>query len=77
MSLSWTKQKAFRRVQYAGEADLQEAILQVQAELFGPRRIHLDIKKKIGAKGGLSNVPDGYLLDLSGRKPGLYFELPG
>jgi hypothetical protein len=34
--------------------------------------IYLDIKKKIGAKGGLRNIPDGYLLDLSGRKPRLY-----
>lgn len=72
MSLVWTELGAFRRVQYKGESDLEEAILRVQAELFGPNRIYLDIKKKIGAKGGLRNVPDGYLLDLSGRKPRLY-----
>ena len=30
------------------------------------------IKKKIGAKGGQRNIPDGYLLDLSGVKPRLY-----
>jgi len=29
-------------------------------------------KRKIGAKGGVQNVPDGYLIDLSGQKPRLY-----
>lgn len=32
----------------------------------------MDVKKKIGVKGGLTNIPDGYLLDLSGQKPRLY-----
>ncbi len=72
MSLIWTKNGAYRRVGYDNEPDLEAAILQVQTDLFGPDRIYLDIKKKIGAKGGLRNVPDGYLLDLSGRKPRLY-----
>jgi hypothetical protein len=57
---------------YEGESDLESAIRRVQAELFGHDRIYLDIKKKIGAKGGLRNVPDGYLLDLTGRQPRLY-----
>ncbi len=34
--------------------------------------MYLDVKKKIGVKGGLTNIPDGYLLDLSGQKPRLY-----
>ena len=72
MSLIWTHSGPYRRVEYHTEADLEAAILEVQTELFGPNRIYLDIKKKIGAKGGLRNVPDGYLLDLSGRKPRLY-----
>ena len=72
MSLIWTKHGAYRRVEYEGEADLEAAILQVQAELFGASRIYLDTKKKIGVKGGLRNIPDGYLIDLSGRKPRLY-----
>lgn len=72
MSLIWTKSGAFRRVEYESEADLESAIRQVRAELFGSDRIYLDIKKKIGTKGGLRNVPDGYLLDLTGRQPRLY-----
>ena len=72
MNLIWTKNGAYRRVEYSGEADLEAAIIEVQAELFGPGRIYLAVKKKIGIKGGLRNVPDGYLLDLTGQKPRLY-----
>ncbi|MCL6566470.1 MAG: hypothetical protein K6U09_08615 [Acidobacteriia bacterium] len=59
-------------MEYENEADLEAAIVEVQAALFGPHRIYLDTKKKIGAKGGLRNIPDGYLIDLSGRQPRLY-----
>jgi len=72
MGLIWTKDGAFHRLGYDSEADLETAILQVQAELFGPNRIYLDVKKKIGTKGGPHNIPDGYLLDLGGRTPRLY-----
>jgi len=72
MSLIWTKSSAYHRVSYNTEADLESAILQEQAELFGASRIYLDIKKKIGAKGGVRNLPDGYIIDLSGKKPRLY-----
>ena len=72
MNLIWTKSGAFQRSEYNDEADLEAAILEVQSELFGANRIYLDVKKKIGVKGGARNVPDGYVLDLSGRKPRLY-----
>lgn len=72
MSVIWTRNGFFRRVQYQSEADLESSILEVQDQLFGSTRIYLDIKKRIGTKGGLRNVPDGYLLDLGGRKPRLY-----
>lgn len=72
MPLIWTKNGAFRRVAYDSEADLEKTILEVQGELFGPDRVYLDIKKKIGTKGNLRNIPDGYLIDLGGRKPRLY-----
>lgn len=72
MSLIWTKDGPYRRVEYVDEADLEAAIVEVQAELFGPNRIYLDVKKKMGAKGGLRSIPDGYLVDLSGRQPRLY-----
>src|SRR5216684_3161898 len=72
MSLLWTKDGTYRLASYQSESDLEAAINQVKAELFGEHRIYLDVKKKIGAKAGLRNIPDGYLVDLSGQKPRLY-----
>ena len=72
MALVWTKDSKYRRVPYQNEADLEATILEVQGELFGANRIYLDLKKRIGTKGGIQNIPDGYLLDLSGAKPHLY-----
>jgi hypothetical protein len=72
MSVLWTKAGPYQRVEYADEADLESAILEVETALFGKNRIYLDVKKKIGAKGGQRNIPDGYLLDLSGSRPRLY-----
>jgi hypothetical protein len=72
MSVIWSKGNLYRSIAYEDEAQLEAAIIEVQSELFGPNRIYLDVKKKIGAKGGLRNIPDGYLVDLSGRQPRLY-----
>ncbi|HAM45038.1 MAG TPA: hypothetical protein DCM67_08480 [Propionibacteriaceae bacterium] len=72
MSILWTPSGSYRRVEYASESDLESAIVEVQHDLFGANRFYLDVKKKIGAKGGIRNVPDGYLIDLSGREPRLY-----
>lgn len=62
----------YTQTPYESEASLERAIIQLQAELFGPNRFYLDVKRKIGAKGRTQNIPDGYLLDLSGTKPRLY-----
>src|SRR5262249_41548458 len=64
--------RRYERVSYETEADLEQAILKLQIELFGFKRFYLDIKRKIGTKGRTQNIPDGYLLDLSGQKPRLY-----
>ena len=72
MSRLWTKAGPYRAAAYRSEADLEAAILLVAKDLFGPNRFYLDIKKKIGAKGGIRNIPDGYLLDLNGSKPRLF-----
>jgi hypothetical protein len=72
MSLIWTKDGTYRLANFQSESDLEAAINQVKTELFGQHRIYLDIKRKIGAKAGLRNIPDGYLIDLSGQKPRLY-----
>ncbi|MBK9166396.1 MAG: hypothetical protein IPM24_02910 [Bryobacterales bacterium] len=72
MSRLWTTAGPYRATAYSSEADLEAAILLVAKDLFGPNRFYLDIKKKIGAKGGIRNIPDGYLLDLNGSKPRLF-----
>src|SRR5947209_18000924 len=72
MEVIMTENGVFTRTQFDSEAALEKAILEIQTELFGKNRMYLDIKKKIGVKGGLTNIPDGYLLDLNGQKPRLY-----
>src|SRR5258706_10332626 len=52
--------------------DLEASILHVQTALFGANRIYLDVKKRIGGKNGPHNIPDGYLVDLTGQRPYLY-----
>ncbi|MDR3477648.1 MAG: hypothetical protein P4M14_06425 [Gammaproteobacteria bacterium] len=73
MNVILTKDSLYRSAPYAKEAELEEAILKIQNDLFGKNRIYLDVKKKIGKKGIQQNIPDGYLLDLSSKKPKLYF----
>jgi len=72
MSVIWIEGKAYRRTDYDSEADLETSIIEVQNRLFGPDRFYLDVKSKIGTKGSVQNIPDGYLLDLSASKPRLY-----
>jgi hypothetical protein len=54
------------------EADLEAVIKKVQGGLFGPGCVYLDVKKKIGTQRGLRNIPDGYLIDLTGDAPRLF-----
>ncbi len=72
LSSLWTEGSSFRAANFKNEADLEKAILRVKENLFGSNRIYLDVKKKIGRKGGLRNIPDGYLIDLGSREPRLY-----
>lgn len=71
-SVIWMSGETYYLAEYVSENDLEKAILDVRSELFGTNRIYLDVKKRIGLKGGQRNIPDGYLVDLSGRKPRLY-----
>jgi hypothetical protein len=68
----WINGVTYLLAEYASENDFEKAILDVKNELFGSNRIYLDVKKHIGVKGSQRNIPDGYLIDLSGRKPRLY-----
>lgn len=64
----WTPNSRYREEPFELEADLEDAIRTVGDDLFGPDRVYLDVKKKIGAKGKTNNVPDAYLVDLSSSK---------
>jgi hypothetical protein len=68
----WSKSGKYVAFPYANEAELESSVVKLQVELFGLNRIYLDVKKKIGTKGGLRNIPDGYLIDLTGAKPRLF-----
>jgi hypothetical protein len=68
-----TKDKKFYPYPYSQEADLESAITEVESDLFGEKRIYLDVKKKIGAKGKTNNIPDGYLIDLTSTKEPLLY----
>jgi hypothetical protein len=64
---------AFHEEPFDVEDELEEAILAVSGALFGKNRIYIPLKKKIGERRGIQNIPDGYLLDLSSAKePKLY-----
>ena len=74
----WTPQQQFHPWPFDKEAELEAIIAETSGSLFGDRRIYLDVKKLIGARGRTQNVPDGYLLDLaSPKRPVLYLvEIP-
>lgn len=69
----WTTKDHYLNHPFETEAQLEAAIAEVSATLFGPNRIYLDVKKLIGGKGKTKNIPDGYLIDLASKKePRLY-----
>lgn len=72
MANIWTNNGLYRAVPYKSESELEAAIIKVHQELFGPNRIYIDVKKKIGGKNSPKNIPDGYLIDLNGSKPRLF-----
>jgi hypothetical protein len=43
--------RAYGRVDYESEADLEDAIIKVQHRLCRSNRFYLDVKNKIGTKG--------------------------
>lgn len=72
MNTLWMPNGTYSLVDYDSEADLESAIVELEGFLFGLNRLYLPVKKVIGAKGKKQNIPDGYLIDLSGKVPKLY-----
>ena len=69
----WSATQQYEPEPFENEADLEAAVLEVAPKLFGLDRIYLDAKKKIKRSSGRSNIPDGYLIDLTSRsRPRLF-----
>ena len=69
----WSGKEQYTEETFELERDLEEAVIEVAPVLFGPSRIYIDTKRRIGAKGKKQNIPDGYLIDLTSKKePRLY-----
>lgn len=64
----WNKQEKYYAFPYDKESQLEEVVNEVKDALFGSNRIYLDDKKKIGKQGSITNLPDGYLIDLTNRQ---------
>jgi hypothetical protein len=69
----WSKDRQYFDWPFDKEAQVEAAIQESRAQLFGDSRIYMDVKRLIGQAGKTRNIPDGYLLDFSSRsKPVLY-----
>jgi hypothetical protein len=68
VSIVWSKGSTWSLHPYVYENELEDSIDEIVSELFGPNRVYLRVKKKVGR-----NVPDGYLIDLASKKPRLFF----
>lgn len=64
----WNINNQYEVVPYVKEAELEDAVTEVKDALFGPKRIYLNDKRKIGKQGGTNNLPDGYLIDLTNNQ---------
>lgn len=64
----YSKSQQYQLEPFSLEKDLEAAVQEVKEVLFGPKRVYLELKKKIGKRGQRVNIPDAYLLDLSSDK---------
>lgn len=64
----WNPNKIYQNEPCESEKEFEAAVKEVSDVLFGKSRIYLDVKKKIGKKGKIKNIPDGYLIDLYSKK---------
>ena len=58
------KGKVFTFYEYSKESDFERDVIEHSKEIFGPKSVYIDIKKKI-KKDNIITIPDGYLLDFS------------
>ena len=67
-----TPDNIFELVTPESENSFEEAIKANSSLIFGEDRHYLDCKRRIGAKGKKTNIPDAYLLDLKRNDPRLF-----
>ncbi|GAJ22665.1 unnamed protein product, partial [marine sediment metagenome] len=58
------KGKVFTSYEYSKESDFEGDVIKHSKEIFGPKSVYIDIKKKI-KKDNIITIPDGYLIDFS------------
>ena len=57
--------------EYTTEKEFEKLIVEFAPQIFGPRSIYINVKKRIGKE--IVSIPDGYLIDFSfPRTPRLY-----
>jgi len=57
----------YTRYEYSSEAELQEFVYKSIEHIFGKNCILLP-KTKISSAAGISSIPDGFVLDILGKK---------
>ena len=64
--------KIFLLYEYSDEKEFESDVIQHANEIFGPKSVYIDIKKRIG-EDNILTIPDGYLIDFSFElEPRLY-----
>lgn len=56
--------KLFVSYEYSAEKEFEKHVVQHTNEIFGPKSVYIDIKKRIG-EDNILTIPDGYLIDFS------------
>lgn len=56
--------KIFQPYEYSSEEEFEKYIVEKSPQIFGPRSVYVDVKRRIGEDNILS-IPDGYLIDFS------------
>lgn len=64
--------KVFGPYEYSDEDEFEQVILEHANDIFGPKSVFINIKKRIG-EDNIVTIPDGYIIDFSFEKdPRLY-----
>jgi hypothetical protein len=51
------------------EERLEGMVKEHAREIFGVKSFYFDIRRKIKTRAGIGSIPDGYVIDFSGKQP--------